>query len=183
MRVISGKNRGLKLFSPKDLETRPTEDRVKENVFNLIGPNFYGSKVIDLFSGSGAIGIEFISRGSELVYFIENNKQAIEIINKNIAKAKVEKNAKILKDDAVKVIKNFNNEVFDFIYIDPPYKNSEIYIDSIKEILKANLLNDESLVIIEEDYSLKQDYSQYLNLVKEKKYGTSSISIWSLKWK
>ncbi|MGO1581331.1 MAG: 16S rRNA (guanine(966)-N(2))-methyltransferase RsmD [Peptoniphilaceae bacterium] len=181
MRVISGKNRGLKLFSPKDLETRPTEDRVKENVFNLIGPNFYGSKVIDLFSGSGAIGIEFISRGSELVYFIENNKQAIEIINKNIAKAKVEKNAKILKDDAVKVIKNFNNEVFDFIYIDPPYKNSEIYIDSIKEILKANLLNDESLVIIEEDYSLKQDYSQYLNLVKEKKYGTSSISIWSLK--
>ncbi|MGO3751143.1 MAG: 16S rRNA (guanine(966)-N(2))-methyltransferase RsmD [Peptoniphilaceae bacterium] len=181
MRVISGKNRGLKLFSPKDLETRPTEDRVKENVFNLIGPNFYGSKVIDLFSGSGAIGIEFISRGSELVYFIENNKRAIEIINKNIAKAKVEKNAKILKDNAVKVIKNFNNEVFDFIYIDPPYKNSEIYIDSIKEILKANLLNDESLVIIEEDYSLKQDYSQYLNLVKEKKYGTSSISIWSLK--
>lgn len=181
MRVISGKNRGLKLFSPKDLETRPTEDRVKENVFNLIGPNFYGSKVIDLFSGSGAIGIEFISRGSDLVYFIENNKQAIEIINKNIAKAKVEKNAKILKDDAVKVIKNFKNEVFDFIYIDPPYKNSEIYIDSIKEILKANLLNDKSLVIIEEDYSLKQDYSQYLNLVKGKKYGTSSISIWSLK--
>lgn len=181
MRVISGKNRGLKLLSPRDLRTRPTEDRVKENVFNLLGQNFFDANVLDLFSGSGSIGIEFLSRGAKFCYFIDNDKDAIDTINKNIKKAHCKNNYKVILSGALKVMDRLCGEKFDYIYIDPPYDNSELYLKSIEGILEKNLLEKDGIIIIEEDSSKKLDFTKYLNLIKEKKYGSTSVSIWSLK--
>ena len=88
MRIISGNRRGLKLKAPKGMDTRPTEDRVKESVFNILGQNFDGDIVLDLFCGSGANGIEFISRGAEKVYFVDNSKEAIDCVKSNLEKTR-----------------------------------------------------------------------------------------------
>lgn len=97
MRVISGNKRGLKLQTPIGDGTRPTEDRVKENIFNILGQMFYDSKVIDLFSGTGQIGIEFLSRGAEKVIFVEREKNVLKVLKENLAKASYK--AKILEKD------------------------------------------------------------------------------------
>ncbi|WP_138158806.1 16S rRNA (guanine(966)-N(2))-methyltransferase RsmD [Peptoniphilus catoniae] len=180
MRVIAGKNKGTKLFSPKNLNVRPTEDRVRENVFNLISHNLYGTRALDLFSGSGAIGIEFLSRGSKEVYFLEKSPQALDIIRKNLDKTNLNDKASVVASDSIRFIQEFHGESFDYIYIDPPYKDSKLYFESIKNIKKYNLANKDSVIITEEDVKYIRDYSDYLNLIKEKKYGNTCIRIWSL---
>ncbi len=181
MRVISGDKRGTKLFSPKNTDIRPTEDRVKENVFNLINHNLHGSIMLDLFAGSGAIGIEFLSRGSEKVYFVEKNKESIKLIEQNLEKTNLKSSSALIKGDSVSTLNTLKGMKFDYIYIDPPYDNSKLYIKSIENIIKQDLIDENSIVIIEEDEDHRNSYDQYLNLLKSKKYGNTHISIWSKK--
>ncbi|CDZ74820.1 RNA methyltransferase, RsmD family [Peptoniphilus sp. ING2-D1G] len=181
MRVISGDKRGTKLFSPKNMDIRPTEDRVKENVFNLIDHNLYGSIVLDLFAGSGAIGIEFLSRGSAKVYFVEKNKESIKLIEQNLEKTNLKSSSVLIKNDSVSTLSTLKNVKFDYVYIDPPYKNSQLYVKSVENLIKYNLIDENSVLIIEEDEDYKNSYDQYLNLIKSKKYGNTHISIWSKK--
>ena len=126
MRIISGKARGTKLYTLEGLETRPTLDRVKESLFNIIQERIEDSIVLDLFSGSGAIGLEFISRGAEYAYLCDNSKYAIEIINKNIQKTHFEDKTKVLNKDFKNALQELKNKKFDIIYLDPPYKTNFI---------------------------------------------------------
>ncbi len=122
MRVIAGKARSLKLKTPEGLETRPTTDRIKETLFNMLQPWLPDSIFIDLFSGSGGIGIEALSRGARHAYFVENNKNAIACIQENLQFTKTMDDATILKQDVLSALSGIHEKEADVIFIDPPYE-------------------------------------------------------------
>ena len=152
MRVISGTARGTKLNSIDNISTRPTLDRVKESLFNIIQTKIQNSVVLDLFAGSGAIAIEFLSRGAKKAYLCEKNNLAIKMIYENLKKARMNTKAVVLNKDYKKVLEMLKQEEiqFDFVYIDPPYE-ANIAIDSVKKILELNLLKEKGNLIIETD--------------------------------
>lgn len=152
MRVISGIARGTKLNSIESLSTRPTLDRVKEPLFSILQTKIEDSLILDLFSGSGAIAIEFLSRGAKHAYLCEKNHLAVKMIYNNLEKTKLKSNAIVIEKDYKKALELLKKEnlQFDIIYIDPPYQY-DIAVSSIKEILSLNLLEDEGIIIIETD--------------------------------
>ncbi len=152
MRVISGIARGTKLNSIESLSTRPTLDRVKESVFNIIQTKIQNSTILDLFSGSGAIAIEFLSRGAEKAYLCEKNPVAIKMIYSNLQKTKLDSKATVIYKDYKKTLEllHSQNLQFDFVYIDPPYQ-ANIAVDAVKKIISLNLLKEEGNIIIETD--------------------------------
>ena len=152
MRVISGTARGTKLNSIEELSTRPTLDRVKESLFNIVQPRIDDSVVLDLFAGSGAIGIEFLSRGCRTAYLCDNSVKAVNMINQNLEKTKLQKNARVLNKDYKKCLQDFakNKISFDLIFIDPPYKD-DIAVNAVELILSLKLLNEDGIIIIETD--------------------------------
>ncbi len=148
MRVISGNLRGLKLESLPGMETRPTLDRVKEALFNILQDKIRQAEVLDLFAGSGAIGIEAFSRGAKTVTFCDNAKGAIQIIQKNIQKARMQEKATVVVGDYSKVLKV--GKKYDIIFLDPPYQ-SNLSIEVLKKILQYNNLNENAILVIETD--------------------------------
>jgi len=152
MRVISGTARGTKLNSIEELSTRPTLDRVKESLFNIIKDKIEDSTVLDLFAGSGAIGIEFLSRGCKKAYLCDKSNKAINMINQNLEKTRLKQNAIVLNMDYKKCLQEIvsQNVTFDIIYIDPPYKE-DIAVKSVEMILSLKLLKEEGIIIIETD--------------------------------
>ncbi len=152
MRVISGTARGTKLNSIDNISTRPTLDRVKESLFNIIQSKIANATILDLFSGSGAIAIEFLSRGAQKAYLCEKNYSAIKMIYENLEKTKLEKDAVIIGKDYKKALEILANQniKFDFVYIDPPYA-ADIAVNSVSRILSLNLLKEEGNLIIETD--------------------------------
>ena len=185
MRIISGIARGTKLYTLEGLETRPTLDRVKESMFNIISQNIIEATVLDLFSGSGAIGLEFASRGAKKVFLCDNSKDAINIINKNIQKTHFEEKVRVLNCDFKKALNELKDEKFEFIYIDPPYK-TDFVKEAVEQIIKFNCLKDDGLIIIETD-----DYNRIVNnienlsikIIDERKYGRASLLFAGLKRK
>ena len=147
MRIISGKARGTKLYTLEGEVTRPTLDRVKEALFNIIQNEVNGSIFLDMFSGSGAIGLEAASRGARKTILCEKNRNAIGVIKKNIEKTHLDV---ILYEMPYEKMLEKLDEKIDIVYIDPPYKTDLAY-ESVKKLLDLNLLNSESLVIIETD--------------------------------
>lgn len=173
MRVISGKYKGKKLEGFGIDGTRPTMDRVKESLFGSIQNYVKDSVVLDLFAGSGSLGIESLSNGAASCYFCDNSKEAIKILNKNLKNIN---NSYIIKKDYKDTLEELKNKniKFDLIFLDPPYKLNLIN-DSINKILEYNLLNKDGLIICE--YEI-EDIDCNLNLIKEKKYGTTYIKIY-----
>ncbi len=180
MRIISGKVRGLKLNSPKDDKVRPTTDRVKESMFNIISSYVMDAEVLDLFAGSGALGIECISRGAKKCVFVDNSKDSIQTIKTNIDKSKLNNESDIIQKDykdAMKYLSNKNMK-FDIIFLDPPYYE-DLFESSIKNISLNNLLNDDGIVVVEHDYGIKiSDKVENLEKDKEKKYGKIALSFY-----
>ncbi len=178
MRIISGTAKGTKLYTLEGLATRPTLDRVKEAIFNIISKDIPEAKVLDLFSGSGAIGLEFASRGAEKVYLCDKSKDACDIIKKNTEKTHLEDKVKLYHEDFIKVIKELRNEKFDIVYLDPPYKTDFIKIAIIKLIENENLTQD-TLIIAETDEKekvLKQiEEINNIEIVNQRKYGRANI--------
>lgn len=152
MRVISGTAKGTKLNSIEELSTRPTLDRVKESLFNIVQSRIEDSIVLDLFSGSGAIGIEFLSRGCKKAYLCDISRSAVDMINQNLERTRLKENAIVINKDYKKCLQDFSklNVQFDLIFIDPPYKD-DIAVDSVKNILSLGLLKEKGLIIIETD--------------------------------
>ena len=176
MRVISGflKGRNIKGF---DIDgTRPTMDRVKESIFSTIQNYIDDAVVLDLFSGSGNLGIEAISNGCKTCYFVDNNKVAINTINSNINEFKID-NAVVINSDFKDALNSFKdkNIKFDLIFLDPPYKFN--YIDNIVEfVLNNELINDNGLIICEYENEINKEYEK-LSIFKEKKYGSKKVVI------
>ena len=178
-KVISGILKGRNINGYNILGTRPTMDRVKESVFGMIQDYLDNSCVLDLFSGSGNLGIEAISNSSKHCYFIDNNKEAINTIRKNIETLNIKDKANIILSDWKKTLNNFSNQSikFDLIFVDPPY-NYDVYEKILEKVITLNLLNDNGLIILEHhNLNLKAKYN-HLTLYKEKKYGNKSVNIY-----
>ncbi len=168
MRVISGSARGTKLHSIEELTTRPTLDRVKESLFNIIADDIKGTIGLDLFAGSGAIGIELLSRGAKKVYFNDTNFKCIEMIKRNLNSTHLLDKAVISKVEYKDILKKLSmeNVKFDIIYIDPPY-SSKYGVDAIKLIKEYELLKDNGMLILETDEE-ERDKKQILEIEEEK---------------
>lgn len=152
MRVISGSARGKKLKTLEGLETRPTLDRVKEAIFNILQFDLKETTVLDLFSGSGAIGIEALSRGAKEAVFCDKSNRAINIIKENLEATRLVSKAEIINKDykeALQILKN-ENKKFNIIFLDPPYK-SNYAVEAIKHIIKYKLITEDGTIIVETD--------------------------------
>lgn len=182
MRVVGGEKKGHKLVAPNKSITRPTGDRIKENVFNILGPWIYNTIVLDLFAGSGAIGIEFLSRGAKFCYFCDNNNLSKKIIYRNLAKTDYISKSKILKMDYRKALKELalQDIIFDYIYIDPPYKKEKFYTTAFTIINKNNLLKKDGSIIVEAPKTLNLNIAQEFCLKKEKIYHNIKILIYNI---
>lgn len=179
MRIISGllKGRNINGF---DIEgTRPTMDRVKESMFAMIQNNLKDSICLDLFCGSGNLGIEAISNGAKLCYFIDNNPKAIKVVEENIKNLNIKSNTKILNFDYKKSLKYFNesNIKFDLIFVDPPY-DYHVIEKIIKYVSEYNLLNDNGLLILEFEKEKLEELYNNLKLIKSKKYSWKYVYIY-----
>ena len=179
MRVISGTARGKKLSSLEGLETRPTLDRVKEALFNIIQFDLKDAKILDLFSGSGALAIEALSRGAMEATLCDNSRKAIQIINQNLKDTRLEIKAKVINKDYIDTIKQLYNEAkkFNIIFLDPPYKTNYA-INAIEQILEYNLLEQDGIIIVETDDKNKIEEIKKNNNIEvydTRKYGTVFI--------
>lgn len=175
MRVISGLLKGRKIEGFDIEGTRPTMDRVKESIFSIIQFSIRASIVLDLFSGSGSLGIEAISNGASKCYFVDSNKIAINTINKNIKSFNIEDKSILIKDDYMNALNSLKNIKFDIVFLDPPYKDD--YIDlSINYLLDNNMLNNDALIICEYDRDINKEYNN-LKEEKTKKYGDKFVTI------
>ena len=174
MRIISGTAKGTKLHTLEGENTRPTLDRVKEALFNIIQYEIEDSIVLDLFSGSGAIGLEFASRGAKEVYLNDVSKEAFEIIKQNIEKTHLAKKTNAYNLDFLNMLQKVKNIKFDIIYLDPPYK-SNFVIEAINEILKFKMITKDSLIIVEsnENEKIKDNLKNIKNIeiIDKRKYG------------
>lgn len=174
MRVIAGTARSLRLKTAEGPDIRPTTDRIKETLFNMIQEHLPGSVFLDLFSGSGSIGIEALSRGASKCYFVENNKNALLCIRDNLSFTRLEKKAIVIKQDVFSAITGISAEKADIIFMDPPYR--EEYEKRVLQKLKdAAFVTADTLIIAEA--SLDTDFSYVPELgykiVKEKQYKTN----------
>lgn len=179
MRIISGYLKGKKIFLPKDKQTRPLKDMVKESIFNILEHSndikfkMKDATILDLFSGSGSFGLECISRGAKYVYFNENYKTAIEVLEKNIDNFNCKNKCSILKNDCFDLKKNFKNSV-NLIFLDPPFKEPKIN-NLIELILDSKILIENGAIILHRNKKINEDLTSKLNIFDERYYGLSKI--------
>ncbi len=171
MRVISGRYRGKKLKEFNLSTTKPTLDRVKESIFNLIQFDIQDAVVCDLFSGTGALGIECISRGAKFTYLIDSNPQAISIIKDNLRN--VDGDYKVVSADYMTFLSSCK-QGFDIFLLDPPF-NTDYGVRAIEFILKNKLLNTDGIIIFETSNEYAFDFSYLEVIVSKKKYGTVAV--------
>lgn len=184
MRVIAGKYKGRRLKSVQGKNTRPTTDRVKEAVFHMIGPFFDGGVCLDLFAGSGALGIEAISRGMDQAIFVEHNGNAIRTIHSNIKEMTIKEQSEILRMDALRALQHLSNQeyIFNLIIIDPPYHMKKIN-QIIDDIIRLKLLTNKGIILCEHDPAVQLSDRNDLRKIKTSTYGATSITIYENKIK
>ena len=190
MRIIAGKFKGIKLYTPIDKKIRPLKDIVRESIFNFLTHSnkilfqLEQSNVLDLYSGTGSFGLECVSRGAVEVAFIEKDKEAIKILEKNIKKLKVEDKTKIFSDDVYNVIKKHDKALFDWlpdmkfdlIFCDPPFKDTNIN-DLIELIIAKDFLKKNGIIIMHRHKNTKEKFTAYFEVIDKRVYGLSKIII------
>ncbi len=175
MRIISGRSRGLKLISPTGLDTRPTTDRVKESMFNLIMPYMPAENVLDLFAGSGALGIEALSRGSSHCVFVESNRCAHSVLKKNIELSRQQSAAEVILTDAFSYLDRTSTQ-FDVIFLDPPY-NKGLLSKAIEVIHQKNLLSESGIIVAESELGGETPPADCFAVLKSAKYGKTTVFV------
>ncbi|WP_439021728.1 16S rRNA (guanine(966)-N(2))-methyltransferase RsmD [Bacillus thuringiensis] len=180
MRVVSGKCKGHPLKAVPGNTTRPTTDKVKESIFNMIGPYFDGGTALDLFGGSGGLGIEAISRGIDKAIFVDRDSKAIKVIHQNLESCRIQEQAEVYRNDAERAVKALiKREVsFDLILIDPPYKEQKI-VSLISVMDQHGLLHSDGLIMAEHGNDVVlPDSIGGLAKVRAENYGITAISIY-----
>jgi 16S rRNA (guanine966-N2)-methyltransferase len=175
LRVIAGQYKSRKIKDVPSKLTRPTTDKNKEVIFNSIGQFFNGGKVLDLFAGSGSLGIEALSRGMSSCDFVDKQYTAIKVIQENIDGLNLKDQSKIIKKDAIQYLKNTQNS-YDLILLDPPYKLKP-YQEVLDLIASRQLLNNHGIIVMESDHQTTIQGIQDIQVIKEKTLGQSKITI------
>lgn len=175
MRVIAGSRRRLRLVTPDGPDTRPTQDRLKETLFNMIQNTVPGSVFLDLFAGSGGIGIEALSRGAKRAYFVENDKKAAECISRNLTATRFLQEGIVLRQDVFSAIAGSVRERADILFMDPPYRQG--YERQVLEALSSSdrIADRDTLIIFEASLDTETDYLPELgyDIIKQKMYKTN----------
>ena len=181
MRIISGQLKGKKILEPKDKNTRPLRDLIKESIFNILKHsnklsfNLENSNILDLFSGIGSFGLEALSRNAEYVTFVENYVEAIKILEKNIKNLDLNNKCKVIKKN---ILDNFDfmnlGQKYDLIFLDPPFKNDKMKF-ILSEIYKSKILKSNGIIVIHRNIKKEDDFSNELNILEKKAYGISQI--------
>jgi len=179
MRIITGKARGLKLVTPKDYNVRPTADRIKESLFNILSRKIAASRVLDAFAGTGNLGLEAWSRGAEHIVFVDENETSIKLVKANIAKARAEKETIVIKGNILNIMGSLSEkgEKFDIIFSDPPYNkglNEKVY----KILLHNQLLKSGGILVLEHSAAENPvNYIRETEQIRTQKYGDTGISL------
>lgn len=180
MRVVSGDKKGLSLKAVPGTTTRPTTDKVKEAIFNMIGPYFDGGIGLDLFGGSGGLGIEALSRGLQSMIFVDRDGKAIRTIKENLDFCKLTDRAEVYRNDAERALKAIEKRElqFDLIMLDPPYKAQKL-LHLMEEIQQRHLLKEEGIIMAEHENNVElPEVIGKLHRVKKEVYGLTVISIY-----
>ena len=177
IKISSGKSKGLNLISEKNDHLRPTKDRVKEALFNIIQFDISGRNFLDLFGGTGQIGIEAFSRNAKAVTIVDNNPEAVRLIKSNVSKIKTpHDNIKIVKSDALDFLRN-TNEIFDIVFLDPPYSSTNLLISCLEMLAKS--VSEDAIIITETIIGESpQNFSTYYSLKKTYKYGKMCLNLY-----
>ena len=182
MRIISGRLKGSSLYISKDKTIRPLKDLARESIFNVLNHSnkilfqLEKSNILDLYAGTGSFGLECLSRKARHVCFVENEKSAIKVLEKNIEKLDIRKKTKVFFKDAMNLIekKNIINLKFDLIFCDPPFKFTDIS-KLIQLIFNNNLLNENGIIILHRNKTTKEKLPDYFKVIEEKLYGISKV--------
>lgn len=182
MRVVSGQCKGRPLKAVPGVSTRPTTDKVKESIFNIIGPYFEGGVALDLFAGSGGLGIEALSRGIERAVFVDREYKAVTTVRGNLQACNYLDRAEVYKNDSERALKALikREMTFDLIFLDPPYKKQKL-VDLLTVIADNNLITSNGIIVCEhsDDVELPEQIST-LSKWRHENYGIISISIYSI---
>lgn len=176
MRVIAGYAKGTRLKAPKGTLVRPTADKVKEALFSILGSRVIGAVFLDLYAGSGAVGIEALSRGAEKVVFVDNQRNNIALIKENLQITRLSEQAHLINADVTKAILSLNREDFkaDLVFLDPPYNISDPG-DIVNKLLESDMLKEGGLIVAEHAYKNRQ-WSDLFEKVRQKKYGDTCLT-------
>ena len=182
MRVIGGNLKGKFIHNPIDKKTRPLKDMVRESIFNILEHShnekihFRNQIILDLFSGSGSFGIECLSRGAKKIYFVENYKNTLNILKKNVGALDLKNASKIIEKNAYEILgDDFNNDKIDLIFLDPPFKDKNLN-EFLLKLKNFEILNKNGIIIIHRHKDDGDNFSEQFKIVEEKKYGISKIS-------
>ena len=176
MRIISGQRRGHKLLEFSGDGIRPTTDRVKESIFNLIQEYVLDARVLDMFCGSGALSFEALSRGAKEATCIDADKRSIDVIKKNCSGLSYQDRCEIVNSSCFDYIKRCKKQ-FDLIFLDPPY-NKELIIASLKGIIECDILSHNGIVVLESDSTDFHSEFDGLELLKQRKYGRTYVTVY-----
>jgi 16S rRNA (guanine(966)-N(2))-methyltransferase RsmD len=183
MRIIAGKFRGLRLGSLKGGKLRPTSDQLRETMFNVLGPNLEGRTFLDAYAGTGAVGIEALSRGAREVIFVEEHRPAVELIRKNLGALNIERGARMMASRVPAALSKLEQEAarFDFVFLDPPYAEVGEYHRVLRQLQRGKLLTPASTVIAEHSRRCILE-ERYGNLIRTRllNRGDSSLSFYRL---
>ena len=177
MRIISGIYKGRKLVAPSDRSVRPTPDRVKEALFSMLGQDVEGAVVLDLFAGSGNLGLEALSRGATRCYFGDSSRDSIRLIQSNVAYCKAQDHARIILGDYRNVLAQLKEQI-DIVFLDPPYKD-QLWFGVMEILNDKKLMNPGGLMVLEhpKEFELPQELYSFRK-IKERRYGTVVLSIY-----
>ena len=177
MRVITGSARGCRLETLPGDSTRPTAEKVKESLFSAIQFDIEGRRVLDLFAGSGQLGIEALSRGAASCVFVDQNTQAVQVIRGNLQRAGLTANAQVISTDALTYL-NRPKERFDLVFLDPPYKLTNAYADVVKRLLDEDMLTEDALIVMEHAKdAILPELPEEMELYDTRKYGDTCLSL------
>ncbi|AIA29780.1 DNA methylase [Mycoplasmopsis californica] len=174
LRIISGKYRRLQILQPRKENTRATKDSIREAIFNTLRFEIEGKIVLDLFAGSGAMGIEAISNGCAKALLVDNDSECFKVISDNLNNLKIN-NVQIFKDDAIQWLRNMGGRVFDFIFIDPPYRKYNLVNEALNLIVELKYLEKFGTIILETDDITQIVIPKELIISKTKQYGKTTI--------
>lgn len=183
MRVVAGLYKGHALKAVPGYSTRPTTDKVKEAIFNMIGPFFEGGTALDLFGGSGGLGIEALSRGIDKVIFVDRDGKAIQTIKANLASCRLEDRAEVYRNDAERALKAIKKRelTVDLLLLDPPYKAQKLKA-LIETVSEENLLAKTGIIVAEHSHDVQLDNEIGLfEKIKSETYGIIGVSIYTYK--
>ncbi len=177
MRIIAGEYKGRRLETPRDYDIRPTTDKVKEAMFSIVAPNLPDSVCVDLFSGTGNLGIEALSRGAKTCYFCDNSRNSIGLINRNLRHCQAEEEAIVYSGDFRRNLEKINQKV-DIFFVDPPYE-AGFYLDIFEKIHELDLLADDGIIVAE--HRKREELPETVagfEKIKERRYGQVVLSIY-----